>query len=109
MIAQRKDESLFEYWVSFWPTAPLFGVRWRFEGVFPTAAFLRGGGGGPRSRAHRAWPVAGRGARGRKLGEGTRLARLRGADEVVERLAHAVLQQQVVGDRHAVVVVQGSR
>jgi predicted flap endonuclease-1-like 5' DNA nuclease len=35
MLGQRGDESLFEYWVSFWPVAPFFGVRWRFEGMAP--------------------------------------------------------------------------
>ena len=42
MLAQRKDETVFEYWISFWPTAPLFGVPWRFEAVAgPAAAFFR--------------------------------------------------------------------
>jgi predicted flap endonuclease-1-like 5' DNA nuclease len=35
MLEQRKDETFFEYWVSFWPVAPFFGVRWRFEGMAP--------------------------------------------------------------------------
>lgn len=26
-----KDETLFEYWASFSPMAPLFGVKWRFS------------------------------------------------------------------------------
>jgi predicted flap endonuclease-1-like 5' DNA nuclease len=35
MLAQRDDETVLEYWISFWPTAPFFGVRWRFEGLAP--------------------------------------------------------------------------
>lgn len=29
----REDETLFAYWLSFSPMAPLFGVEWRFGGV----------------------------------------------------------------------------
>lgn len=37
MLAPRQDESPVQYWISFWPTAPLFGVKWRFEGMAPAA------------------------------------------------------------------------
>jgi predicted flap endonuclease-1-like 5' DNA nuclease len=35
MLAPRQDETPVQYWISFWPTAPLFGVKWRFEGMAP--------------------------------------------------------------------------
>lgn len=35
MLAPKKNETPMTYWISFWPTAPMFGVAWRFEGVFP--------------------------------------------------------------------------
>lgn len=35
-----KGGNLFEYWVSFWPVAPYFGVAWRFAPLFePMAGF----------------------------------------------------------------------
>lgn len=40
MLAPRKDESPVHYWISLWPAAPLFGVKWRFESVVPVAPFL---------------------------------------------------------------------
>jgi NADH-quinone oxidoreductase subunit E len=40
MLAPRKNETPVQYWISFWPTAPLFGVKWRFEGVTPAASFF---------------------------------------------------------------------
>jgi predicted flap endonuclease-1-like 5' DNA nuclease len=39
MRAQKQDESFFAYWISFWPTAPFFGVAWRFEKMAPFAGF----------------------------------------------------------------------
>lgn len=30
MFAPRENETVFEYWLSFSPAAPLFGVQWRF-------------------------------------------------------------------------------
>ena len=41
MLAQRKDETPLQYWISLWPAAPLFGVPWRFEAMMPGAAFFR--------------------------------------------------------------------
>jgi predicted flap endonuclease-1-like 5' DNA nuclease len=41
MLEQRKDETVFEYWISFWPVAPFFGVRWRFEGMVPGVEAFR--------------------------------------------------------------------
>ena len=41
MLAQRKDETPLQYWISLWPVAPLFGVPWRFEAMMPGAAFFR--------------------------------------------------------------------
>jgi predicted flap endonuclease-1-like 5' DNA nuclease len=35
-LLKREDESLYEYWLSFSPMAPFFGVPWRFS---PTVAF----------------------------------------------------------------------
>jgi NADH-quinone oxidoreductase subunit E len=35
MLAPKQDESPVQYWISLWPTAPLFGVKWRFEGMAP--------------------------------------------------------------------------
>jgi predicted flap endonuclease-1-like 5' DNA nuclease len=44
MLAPKKNETPFAYWISFWPTAPMFGVKWRFEGMvppmFPPAAMM---------------------------------------------------------------------
>lgn len=40
MLAPKHDESPVQYWISFWPTAPLFGVKWRFEGIAPTPALF---------------------------------------------------------------------
>lgn len=40
MLAPKRNESPVHYWISLWPTAPMFGVKWRFEGVAPTAAFF---------------------------------------------------------------------
>lgn len=31
----------FHYWISFFPTAPLFGVEWRFESMMPGVAYFR--------------------------------------------------------------------
>lgn len=33
-----KGGNLFEYWVSFWPVAPYFGVEWRFAPFFAPVA-----------------------------------------------------------------------
>ena len=41
MLTRRKDETVFQYWISFWPVAPVFGVPWRFEAMAPGAAFFR--------------------------------------------------------------------
>lgn len=35
--APKVDENPFEYWASLTPTAPLFGVRWRFADDLPKA------------------------------------------------------------------------
>ncbi len=43
MRDQKSYQTPFHYWVSFFPTAPLFGVRWRFESLLPGAAFFRPG------------------------------------------------------------------
>lgn len=43
MLTPRDDESLMTFWISLWPTAPLFGVRWRFEGMMPTNGFFSPG------------------------------------------------------------------
>jgi len=40
MLAPKHDETPVQYWISFWPTAPLFGVKWRFEGVSPVPPFF---------------------------------------------------------------------
>lgn len=40
MLTQKQGETLFEYWISFWPTAPLFGVAWRFEKMMPGAEYF---------------------------------------------------------------------
>ncbi|MEM1300201.1 MAG: hypothetical protein AAGH68_13090 [Pseudomonadota bacterium] len=31
----KPGREAFEYWISFFPTAPLFGVKWRFDGMMP--------------------------------------------------------------------------
>ena len=31
ILFKRKEETLIDYWVSFFPTAPLFGGKWRFQ------------------------------------------------------------------------------
>ncbi len=41
MPAQKRQETPLDYWISFWPTAPLFGVKWRFEKMLPGAPFFR--------------------------------------------------------------------
>lgn len=41
MLAPRRGETPFEYMISLWPAAPLFGVPWRFEALMPTAPFFR--------------------------------------------------------------------
>jgi NADH-quinone oxidoreductase subunit E len=40
MLAPKRNESPIHYWISLWPTAPLFGVKWRFEGVNPAMSFF---------------------------------------------------------------------
>ena len=35
-----EGSNLFEYWVSFWPVAPYFGVEWRFAPLFEPVADL---------------------------------------------------------------------
>lgn len=40
MLAPKQNESFFAYWISFWPTAPFFGVAWRFEKATPFSAFF---------------------------------------------------------------------
>lgn len=40
MLAPRRNESPMQYWISLWPTAPMFGVKWRFEGMNPAMAFF---------------------------------------------------------------------
>lgn len=37
-LLKREDESLYEYWLSFSPMAPFFGVPWRFAPSFPARA-----------------------------------------------------------------------
>lgn len=41
MRTQKAYETPFHYWISFFPTAPLFGVQWRFEAMMPGVAFFR--------------------------------------------------------------------
>jgi predicted flap endonuclease-1-like 5' DNA nuclease len=41
MLAPKSNESPIEYWISLWPTAPFFGVAWRFEPLMPGAALFR--------------------------------------------------------------------
>ena len=73
MLAQRKDETVFEYWISFWPTAPLFGVPWRFEAIAgPAAAFFR-----PTAVAA-------------EMTRGAARETARAAEEAVEATSHAV-------------------
>ena len=31
----KPGREAFEYWISFWPTAPMFGVEWRFGNMMP--------------------------------------------------------------------------
>ena len=40
MLAQKRNETIWEFWISFWPTAPLFGVEWRFAGMMPATSFF---------------------------------------------------------------------
>jgi hypothetical protein len=42
----RPGKDAFEFWVSFFPTAPLFGVEWRFAGMVDPALspLMRAGG-----------------------------------------------------------------
>jgi NADH-quinone oxidoreductase subunit E len=41
MLAPKPNEHPMRYWISLWPTAPLFGVPWRFEGMAPLPPFFR--------------------------------------------------------------------
>lgn len=41
MLMPQRNESFFEYWLSFSPLAPFFGVNWRFDSVSPDGAFSR--------------------------------------------------------------------
>jgi NADH-quinone oxidoreductase subunit E len=41
MVSQDRHGSVFHYWISFWPVAPFFGVKWRFEAMAPLGAFFR--------------------------------------------------------------------
>ena len=43
MRTQQSYQTPFHYWISFFPTAPLFGVQWRFEPMMPGASFFRPG------------------------------------------------------------------
>lgn len=36
----KPGREAFEYWISFFPTAPLFGVQWRFEGMMPMPGMM---------------------------------------------------------------------
>ncbi len=58
MLEQRKDETVFEYWISFWPVAPFFGVRWRFEGMMPGVETFRPADPAPASAPAPASPPA---------------------------------------------------
>jgi NADH-quinone oxidoreductase subunit E len=44
MGQQQKYPTPFHYFISFFPTAPLFGVQWRFESMMPGASLFRSGG-----------------------------------------------------------------
>ncbi len=41
MPARKRPQNPFEFWISFSPMAPLFGVAWRFEKMIPGAQFFR--------------------------------------------------------------------
>ena len=41
MPAPARQQTPFDYWISFWPAAPLFGVKWRFENLTPGFPFFR--------------------------------------------------------------------
>ncbi len=41
MLAPKRNENPLQYWISLFPTAPLFGVPWRFEAMMPGAQFFR--------------------------------------------------------------------
>lgn len=41
MPARKRPQTPFDFWISFSPMAPLFGVEWRFEKMIPGAQFFR--------------------------------------------------------------------
>lgn len=40
MPAHGKEMTPLQHWISLWPTAPLFGVPWRFQKMFPALAWF---------------------------------------------------------------------
>lgn len=40
MHGRSKEMTPFHQWISLWPTAPLFGVPWRFQKMFPALAWF---------------------------------------------------------------------
>lgn len=40
MPAHGKEMTPLHHWISLWPTAPLFGVPWRFQKMFPALAWF---------------------------------------------------------------------
>lgn len=41
MTARKRQQTPFDFWISFSPMAPFFGVEWRFEKMIPGAQFFR--------------------------------------------------------------------
>ncbi|MEO1313788.1 MAG: helix-hairpin-helix domain-containing protein [Pseudomonadota bacterium] len=50
MWLPRPDESMFEYWTSFSPMAPVFGVPWRFSDTGPEVTTRVGGAPRPKGK-----------------------------------------------------------
>lgn len=40
MMSMRKNETFAHYFISLWPTAPFFGVEWRYQKMIPGAEFF---------------------------------------------------------------------
>ena len=40
MQGRSKEMTPFHQWISLWPAAPLFGVPWRFQKMFPALAWF---------------------------------------------------------------------
>lgn len=54
----KPGRDAFEYWISFWPVAPMFGVSWRFGDVQPTMPWLPGSTATSKSVKPKAAPKA---------------------------------------------------